>query len=425
MKAGLKINKILAAGVVVLAAPTAFAQTISVSDTNASINTAAHQVSVTIDRQGVPMTGFLFELDYDMTRLDLNNPPHTDPNVLHPRVSVVGTGAGDFNCLENVEGTLRCVTSNSITSPTFVVNISFTTLALVGVAPLTLDPSAINTNFVDAGFVEQPFVAIDNGTVTIQLAPANPTTINFNPTVVNLANGGATSGNPSAASIVAVTTGGAGVDPGSYSCTVPAGFQLTNAAGNNIIAGSDPADISVTCTLGAGPTQANSTCTRTGGADVVLTLNCPAAAGPVLSSAPPTGTALSCDGGPLSVANTQVTISNTGTADMTGVACITAGAGFSIQQAPAAVVAAGGSTPVVVACNVPAEGAPAIVGTLSCTTTAPAGGALNFPLSSQAATGAVPTQAATIPSTSLWAKIGLIGLLAVLGALVVGFRRHS
>jgi hypothetical protein len=36
----------------------------------------------------------------------------------------------------------------------------------------------------------------------------------------------------------------------------------------------------------------------------------------------------------------------------------------------------------------------------------------------------VPTQAAIVPASSLWSKIGLVGLLAALGMLVVGFRRQ-
>ena len=106
-------------------------------------------------------------------------------------------------------------------------------------------------------------------------------------------------------------------------------------------------------------------------------------------------------------------------------ACNVTGAGFAIQTAPAATVAAGGTTSVTVACTVPADGAPAITGTLDCTTTAPAGGALTFPLSSVAQTAVVPSQPETIPATSLWAKIGLIGLLAAVGVLLVGFRRQS
>lgn len=268
----------------------------------------------------------------------------------------------------------------------------------------------------------------NNGTLNVSLAPPNPTTINFAPTTVNLANGGNPAGGTSAASIVAVTTGGAGVDAGSYSCTIPPGFQLVPNAGAAIPAGSDPADISVTCTLGAVATSANSTCTRTGGADVVLTLNCPAGApipAPILTPTPANGTPLTCNGAPLSTATTQISISNTGTLATTGLACSTTGAGFSVQQQPGAVVAPGGSTSVIVSCSVPAEGLPAIQGTLNCAGTN-GGGALAFPLSSLGVTGAVsPTTQQTIPATSMWAKIGLIGLLAALGALVVGFRRHS
>lgn len=424
MKAGLKINKMLAACVVALAAPAAFAQTISVSDTNAGTNSTTIS-NVTIDRQGQTVNGFVFELDYDTTRLSLGA-QHTDPGTPHPRVTVTGTGAADFGCVENVVGTLRCVASSAVTSATYVVNVNFTTLATAGVAPLTIDPA--QSNYVNGAFADTAFVSIDNGSVTLADAPPDPTNIGFSPTTVNLTNGGNVAGQQSAASIVSVTTiAASGVDPGSYSCTVPAGFQLTNAAQAGIPAGSDPADISVTCTLAGAAFQGISTCTRNSGADtdVQLTLNCPTAAGPVLASSPANGTTLTCNGAPGSVVTTGVTINNTGDAQMTGVACNVVGAGFVISQAPSPTVNAGGSTTVSVGCTVPAEGVTSN-GTLNCTTTAPAGGALSFPITSLGVAGPVsPTTPALIPSTSLWAKIGLVGLLAALGLLVVGFRRHD
>jgi hypothetical protein len=426
MKASLKINKMLAACVVALAAPTAFAQTISVSDTNGVTNSTAI-ATVTIDRTAQTVNGFLFELDYDVTRLNLGV-PHTDVNAPHPRVTVVAgsTGAADFGCVENVVGTLRCAAGSSVTSATFGVNVSFTTLAVEGLAPLTLDPA--NTNFVNAGFADTAFVSIDNGSITLTGLPPDPPTINFAPTTVNLANGGALAGQLSQASPIAVTaTGGTAPSFGSYTCAVPAGFQVTNSANPTIIAGTDPADMSVTCTLGGAAVQSIMTCQRTGAAvtPVDITLNCPAGAGPVLSSTPANGTPLTCNGTPLSVATTNVTISNTGTADITGATCNTVGAGFSVTQQPSGTIAPGASSLVTVSCNVPAEGAPAIVGTLNCTTTSPAGGALAFPLSSLGQSGGVAGNLETIPASSLWAKIGLIGLLAALGLLVVGFRRHN
>jgi hypothetical protein len=268
-----------------------------------------------------------------------------------------------------------------------------------------------------------------NGQINIVAAPLNPTTVNFAPTTVNLANGGLAAGQTSPASVVAVTTAG-GVDPGSYSCTVPAGFQLTNASANNIPAGSDPADISVTCTLAAAAFQGTSVCTRSGNpapAPQNLTLNCPAgqaAVSPVLAATPTSGTPLSCSGSPGNIVLTGITISNNGTGPTAGLACNTTGAGFAVQQQPTAIVAPGGTTNAVVACTVPADGV-TINGTLNCSA-ANGGGALTFPLSSLGQSAPVgPTTPAMIPSTSLWAKIGLVGLLAALGLLVVGFRRHS
>lgn len=258
-------------------------------------------------------------------------------------------------------------------------------------------------------------------------APADPPTINFNPTTVNLPAGGAIGATSGSSPIAVTATGGTAPDAGSYDCTVPANFQVTNSSNPSIVAGTDPNDMSVTCTLAAAAQQATMTCTRTGAVatPVDIELNCPAGqvVAPAFTTTPPNGTALTCNGTPGSTATTQVTIQNSGNAAATGVTCSTAGAGFSIQQQPSGTINAGASSVVVASCSVPANGV-TINGTLNCTSGNGAG-PVSFPLSSTGSAIVAPTQAATIPSTSLWAKIGLIGLLAALGALVVGFRRHS
>lgn len=313
--------------------------------------------------------------------------------------------------------------SNTIPAGTICSFTLTTTAGAVAgnVIPVDLTGVTVGTN--GAADAVQP--TVNDGTVTIQAPAANPTTVNFAPTTVNLANGGLAAGQTSPASIVAVTTAG-GVDPGSYTCTVPAGFQLTNASANNIPANSDPADISVTCTLAAAGFQGTSTCTRTGGANVALTLNCPAgqaAVSPTLTATPPSGTLLTCNGSPGGTQVTGISIQNTGTGPTAGLTCSTVGAGFTVQQQPQGVVAVNGTTNAIVSCSVPANGV-TINGTLNCQS-ANGGNTITFPLASTGQASVAPTQPATIPSTSLWAKIGLVGLLAGLGLLMVGFRRHS
>jgi trimeric autotransporter adhesin len=255
------------------------------------------------------------------------------------------------------------------------------------------------------------------GTITIQAAPAaTGPVLTYAPvtgsTVVSGTN------------ITVTPSGGQAGGTSSYTCTPPAGVTVSNNPGM-ITTGGAAATLNVSCP--AGTADASMTCTSTGGGTpVTYNVDCPAAPAPVLSSTPANGTPLTCNGtaGSTVAAAPQVSIQNTGNANMTGVACNVTGTGFTITTPPSATILPGASSNVVVSCTVPADGAPANTGSLNCTTTSPAGGALAFPLSSVAQSAAVPTQAAIVPATSIWSKVGLVGLLAVLGLLVVGFRRQ-
>ena len=416
MKAGMKINKILAASVLALAAPSAFAQTITASTTNANTNTAfppGHVSTVTIDRQGQTVNGFLFELDYNTTILSLGA-QHTDPNVQHPRVTTTGTGGADFGCVELVVGTLRCLTSAPITSATFVVNIAWSTTATAGVSPLTFDPA--QTNYVNAAFADTPFTTVTPGSVTTAVVVANPPVLTFAPASGTVASG---------SNITITPSGGQAGGSATYTCTPPAGVTVTNQAGV-INTGGAAVTMNVTCPAG-NPDGAMS-CTHTGGAGstaspVNYTIDCPAplAANVVANPAPG---ALACNGAAGSTQTTSITFTNNGTANATGFACNVAGAGFTLQQAPAATINAGGaSTTAVIACTVPADGAPAANGTVSCQGGVAGTGPFAYTVSSVAQSQGGLTQAAIVPASSLWSKVGLIGLLAVLGMMVVGFRR--
>ncbi len=248
---------------------------------------------------------------------------------------------------------------------------------------------------------------------------------------INLAQGGGAVGDTSAASVIAVTTsGGAGTGSASYNCTVPAGFAATNSSNASIAVGSDPADLSVTCTLGATASSANMTCGVTdiaGSRDVSFTLNCPAGASAVYSSAPAAGAALAtCNGAPGSTQTRSITITNTGTpadpdsaADDLALACsiTSGGTNFAIVAGPTSPLEAGSSTTVDVQCTVPDTGS--ITGELDCN-----GNLYGLSATVQTVPPPVPTPA-IVPATSEWSKLVLIALLAGLGALVVGFRRHG
>jgi hypothetical protein len=255
-----------------------------------------------------------------------------------------------------------------------------------------------------------------NATVTVAAAPpATPPTLTFAPASGTIASG---------ASFTITPSGGQAGGSATYTCTPPAGVTLTNGAGAISTGG---AAVTVTPTCPAGNPDGSLSCTHTGGAGstaspVTYTVDCPAAAAPVVAGNPPPG-ALTCNGNAGSTQTTSVTFTNTGTGNATGFSCAVGGAGFSLQTPPAATInSGGGSTTATVACTVPADGAAPINGTLNCSGTGV--GPFAYTVSSVAVSAAVPTQAAIVPASSLWSKIGLVGLLAALGMLVVGFRRQ-
>lgn len=269
-----------------------------------------------------------------------------------------------------------------------------------------------NTVVGDGGVAINPQPPATDGTITIQLVVAAGPVLTYAPATGSTVLSGS--------NITVTPSGGQAGGSSNYSCAPPAGVTVTNNPGS-IATGGAAATLNVTCP--AGTADAAMTCTSTGGGTpVTYNVDCPSAPAPVLGSTPANGTPLSCGGTPGTTQTVSATINNTGNANMTGVTCSTVGPGFSIQTAPSPTIAGGASSTVTVACLVPASGTNQ--GTLNCTTTAPAGGALAFPLSSAAQSAAVPPQAAIVPASSLWSKLGLVGLLAVLGMLVVGFRRQ-
>lgn len=403
--------KLAASLVLALGTAPAFAAIVSVDTDTTSPTTA--QANGTIAPLGQRTVNILFEHSV------ANESVASVSGTLNYNTANFNVTSSNASCSVNdAAGTIPFirVDFNGLADDTVICTLTFTNTAGAdgAVEPLTITD------------ISPPATTVNNGQLTIQAAPANPPTINFAPTTVNIPSGGAPGATSQAAAIAVTAVGGAAPDTGSYNCTVPAGFQVTNSSNPSIVAGSDPADMSVTCTLGAAATQATMTCARTGAAvtPVDITLNCPAGvvSSPAFTGNPTAGTTLTCNGSPGSTTVTQATITNSGNANATGVSCNVVGAGFAIQTQPAATINTGASSTVVVACTVPADGV-TNSGTLTCTSGN--GATIAYPVASTGiATPVGPTVPATIPSTSLWAKIGLIGLLAALGMLVVGFRRH-
>ncbi len=373
--------------------------------------------STALPGAGNPTSPTTITVQYDNTGYAAGNGDSIDADVIYDatKLSVTVTG----NCNGGTPGDVIIAAadgaSNSIASGP-VCTMTFTTLAgaaLGNVIALDLQ----NVNVSSNGVTDPIQPVVTDGTITISAAPpANAPVLTFAPPGGTVVSGGSFSITPS---------GGQAGGSATYTCTPAGGVVLSNGAGTINTGG---AAVTVGATCPAGP-DGSVACTHTGftgstPSPVNYTIDCPAAPAPVLSSNPANGSTLTCNGTPGSAVTTQATIQNTGNANMTGVACTVTGAGFALTTAPTPIIAGGSSSNAVVTCTVPAAGAPTATGTLACTTTAPAGGALSFPLSSSGQT--VPTFVAPdiIPASSLWSKIGLIGLLAALGMLMVGFRRQ-
>lgn len=391
-----------------LGATAVSAATLSISPANSTAQPGA----------GNPTSPTTITVQYDNTGYAAGNGDSIDADVIYDatKLSVTVTG----NCNGGTPGDVIIAAadgaSNSIASGP-ICTMTFTTLAgaaLGNVIALDLQ----NVNVSSNGVTDPIQPVVTDGTITISAAPpANAPILTFAPPGGTVVSGGSFSITPS--------SGQAG-GSAAYTCTPSAGVVLTNGAGT-INTGGAAVSVGATCSA-AGP-DGSVACTHTGFAGstaspVNFVIDCPLAPAPVLASTPANGTTLTCNGTPGSAVTTQATIQNTGNANMTGVSCTVAGASFVLTTAPTPIIAGGSSSNAVVTCTVPAANAPAATGTLSCTTTAPAGGALSFPLSSSGAV-VVPAVAILVPASSLWSKIGLIGLLAALGMLMVGFRRHQ
>ena len=161
----------------------------------------------------------------------------------------------------------------------------------------------------------------------------------------------------------------------------------------------------------------------------VWTLSAPAGApvpAPEFTSVPGPGTELTCNGSPGSVEATSVTITNAGDLALPFNCSVSGDAAFSLASGGVGNLAPGASQAVNVECTVPAEDAPAVVGSLDCTSNDPALTDVDYPLSSVAETALPPiSQPNVVPASSMWSQLSLIGLLAALGLLVVGIRRKG
>ena len=424
-----KITSTALAVALMVVGGSAVAQTVSVSNTNAIIN-SSHVSTVTLTRGGQPVEGFEFEMTYVNADLGLATSPSPHPNVT-PSV-------GGFACAVSTVGRLRCVGTPAAPIPeTITIAVQFT----VGpnAVPAPGSPLVIeNVLFID-GSANTIATTNTNGSVIIGTAPPD-VTLAFTPApgaTVTFPGGTAfTTSNTS----IAVAAGG---NVGSGTVT---GCTITGAGAAAF--GTPPADITVaagasgslplSCTLPntGGAATATLTCTETdsNSAGVARTwpLSCPQGTpvpGPGFGASPAPNPApaapILCNSQAGDSVQRQITITNNGNAgagsalDFT---CTGGGIVSIVSGGTATGLAVGASQTVTVACAVPGDGVTS-TGTVSCTSNAP-GGPFVFNYSSTGSTFPPPVpRPAVVPASSTWSQIALIALLAGLGLAFVGFRR--
>lgn len=251
--------------------------------------------------------------------------------------------------------------------------------------------------------------------------------------------GGGTSGDTVAASID-VTAGGT-IGTGTVTnCGITGAnagaFALTS--GDLSITAGNSGSIDLTCDLANSDLTATLTCTETdsnsAGTDVSWTLDCGAGdpvPAPEYSSTPAPGSLITCNGAPGAVVNRSIVIENTGfvgdgsaDSDLT-FSCSVAGAGFALTGTTGDTLAVGESATVAIECTVPVTEGTTNTGSVTCTSDDAANSPAVYDLSSGIVTAPPPVpQAAVIPANSLWSLLALFGVLAGIGAVVIGLRRH-
>lgn len=227
-------------------------------------------------------------------------------------------------------------------------------------------------------------------------------------------------------------TGGSGTVDGCAFTGADAGAFTVTSSQPIVVAAGGTGSIDIDCLLDDVAQSATLTCDTndgSGAGTATWQMSCPAGTAvpsPEFSSVPAAGALITCNGPPASVVNRSIEISNTGNpgagSDLT-FTCASSDPAFVIVSGSADTLAVGESATLSFTCATPAtEADPANTGTIDCTSN---GGAGTFNLSSAVVTAPPPVPgAAIIPANSLWSLLALFGVIAGLGALVIGLRRH-
>lgn len=404
-----------------LMSASAFAATVTVPDATVPVEggaTTPTPMAVTFQGDGVTV-GYQCDISFPTAELD---------------ATVAGSGTG-LCSVNDGAGTITIVdgtVNNSALGNTTSCNVTFTAVGPGtdgDVYPLTLGGCI----FSDASAAEVPGPhTLNNGSITVQAAPPDADLVFTPPSGGTVTFPTGTQNDTVTASIGVTATGTSGtgtVDNCVFSGANAGAFSVSGTPISVGIGGSDSIDLE--CVLDDAAQSATLTCDTSdvdGAGTASWTMSCPAGTAvpsPDFSSAPPAGSAIACNGAPGSTVNRSIEISNTGNpgagSDL-AYTCTSDSASFVITGGASDTLAVGESATLAFTCQVPAaEGDPDNTGTISCTSN---GGDAAYPVSAGVVTTPPANPAPSIiPANSLWSLLALFGVMAGIGAVVVGLRR--
>lgn len=374
-------------------------------------------------------TNFNLVMNYDTTLAD---------------ATATSTAGSPFpnTCAQNdALGRVAVVTTSGTGQPLGAGNFCTVSFTATGAAGTTINFTLSNTNFTGSPGGD----TLGTASVMIANTPVQRT-LAFNPTAgstISLTGGTGAVGSQTVAQDIVVTSTGNSGTPSVSGCAItgPGAAQFTvtptSLTGFDVDA---TQELSVNCTRQAAVATATLTCNETD-ADSTNTprafnLSCPAGAvvpvNPTITASPASGSTITINGvvgttgtsaidftatGGMGSGSTTINCSSTGTVLLTNAPGTPNG-----TTANQTVTGSAAALDVIVGVNL-TNAAQTPAGTVTCTVT-PNGGVATVLTYTVNATAGVVQTAVIVPANDLWSKIALFGLLATLGALVIGFRRQ-
>jgi hypothetical protein len=378
----------------------------SISPDPATIGLPAGSVSqaVTISYTGDGATQDA-QIDYDFAEASFSAQPTAANN---GSCTVVTVGGNQFLRVLSSTG------SNIPSTPTSFCSVTFTSLSA------NTDTSAAEFSFAAGNAVCGD--SIGNPTTCTPSGPIRIDVVSGPPPAPILTFGTLTVGATGAGTISVTAGPGAAGSSTALACTSTNGTAVVTGSpfAGNPTGSSGSGSVAVQCVqpVGAG-TPFTVTCTPNQTPDpdqapAVFNATCPG-----ITPQPEFSAALSINmaGGPGTTLSGSSAISNTGNAPLT-ITCGAPTAGFTVTSAPAASVAAGGSTSLGVSCVAPAAAGATTTGSITCTTNDADEATVVFALSCS-------SQVLSVPAMGSFGKGIMIALLAGLGLLGFAMRRRA